>query len=80
MEGAADGTLEGDAMSASRSQSSGIGGCVWGGERSTIRTAMDTQNRQMHADTRRCRDAAKNHRCTFRWIDCDRDTETETQR
>lgn len=31
MEGVADGTLEGDAMSASRSQSSEIGGCVWGG-------------------------------------------------
>lgn len=28
MEGVADGTLEGDAMSASRSQSSEIGGCV----------------------------------------------------
>lgn len=31
MEGVADGTLEGDAMSASRSQSSEIGGCVCGG-------------------------------------------------
>lgn len=53
MEGAADGTLEGDAMSASRSQSSGIGGCVWGGsdpqsERLWIhRTGRCTQ---IHAD------------------------------
>lgn len=78
MEGVADGTLEGDAMSASRSQSSEIGGCVCGGgsdpqsERLWIhRTGRCTQ---IHAD------AAKNHRCTFRWIDRDRDTETQTQR
>ena len=49
MEGVADGTLEGDAMSASRSQSSEIVGGLGRG-RSTIRTAMDTENRQMHAD------------------------------
>lgn len=77
MEGVADGTLEGDAMSASRSQSSEIGGCV------CVGGAIHNQNGYGYteqADTRRCRDAAKNHRCTFRWIDRDRDTETETQR